>query len=58
MKLLTLESTATEMGSSRRFVERLIASKQLESVKVGRSRLVSEKAIAAYLDGHTVKALR
>ncbi len=58
MKLLTLESTATEMGSSRRFVERLIASKQLESVKVGRSRLVSDKAIAAYLDGHTVKALR
>ncbi len=58
MKLLTLEITATEMGSSRRFVERLIASKQLESVKVGRSRLVSDKAIAAYLDGHTVKALR
>ncbi len=58
MKLLTLESTATEMGSSRRFVERLISRGELESVKVGRSRLVSEKAIAAYLDGHTVKALR
>ncbi len=58
MKLLTLESAATEMGCSRRFIERLIASGQFESVKVGRSRLVSEKAIAAYLDGHTVKALR
>jgi len=58
MDLLSLEDAALRLGRSRRFVERLIAGGELESVKIGRTRLVSIAALAAYVERHTVKAAR
>ena len=50
-QLRTLDDVAERLVISRRSVEKLIASGQLASVKIGKSRRVSEDDLAAYIDG-------
>jgi excisionase family DNA binding protein len=48
-KLNRREQLAERLGVSLRTADELIASQQIKSLKIGRRRLVSESAIAAFI---------
>lgn len=52
-RLLTIDEVATQLASCRATVYSLIRSGQLESVKIGRSRRVSDAAIAEFIARNT-----
>ena len=52
VELLTLPEAAVRLRVSRRGLARLVANRELPSVLIGRRRLITSKAIAAYLAAH------
>ncbi|MGW3746727.1 excisionase family DNA-binding protein [Streptomyces sp. NPDC005146] len=56
--LLTVEQAAERLGTTARFPRRLIAERRIAFVKVGRHVRIAESALAAYIDGNTVRPIR
>ena len=48
-RLITVEETARRLSVSRRYIYDLIAAGRLPTVKLGRRRLVSERALSEFL---------
>lgn len=48
---LSLEEVARTLGVSQRHVARLIARKELPSLRIGRRRLVRDESLSAWLAG-------
>ena len=55
--LLSVEQAAERLGTSVRFVRRLIAERRITYVKVGRKVLFERSAVTAYIDAHRVQPL-
>jgi excisionase family DNA binding protein len=51
-QLLTRELVAQRLGVSIRTTDTLILSRQIASLKIGKKRLVSETALAAFIRKH------
>lgn len=52
VELLTLPEAAERLKVSRRGLARLVANRELPSVRIGRRRLITSRAIAAYVAAH------
>jgi excisionase family DNA binding protein len=50
--LLTREQVSQRLGVSLRTADALILSRQIASLKIGKKRLVSENALAAFIRKH------
>jgi excisionase family DNA binding protein len=55
-KLLTVEEAANRLGTSVRFVRRLIAERRIAYVKVGRHVRIAEADLAGFVAGGRVEA--
>lgn len=56
-RLLTLDEVKDRIGSSRKFVERLWATRQLRGVKLGPKMVrIYASSVEGYLADHTVEA--
>ncbi len=55
-QLLTREQVAQRLGVSIRTADTLILSRQIASLKIGKKRLVSETALAAFIRRHEQEA--
>lgn len=49
MKLLTRAEVGERFGLTTRTIDKLIASGQLESLKIGRSRRIPEEAVESFV---------
>ncbi len=49
MRLLTVEEAAVKLGIGRTFAYRLVLGGEIESVKLGKRRLVPEDAVDDYI---------
>jgi excisionase family DNA binding protein len=49
--LLTIEEAADALSMSRRFIYMLVATHQIYTIKLGRSRRVPVKALQEFIDG-------
>ena len=56
-KLLTVEAAAERLGTSVRFVRRLIAERRIAFVKLGRHVRIAESDIAAFIESGRVPAI-
>lgn len=57
-RLLTVQQVAELLGTTVRFPRRLIEERRITFVKVGRHVRISESAVAAYIEAHTVEPVR
>jgi excisionase family DNA binding protein len=55
-KLLTVEQAAERLGTSVRFVRRLIAERRIAYVKVGRHVRIAEADLASFVAGGRIEA--
>jgi excisionase family DNA binding protein len=55
-KLLTVEEAAGRLGTSLRFVRRLIAERRIAYVKVGRHVRIAEADLMGFVDAGRVEA--
>jgi excisionase family DNA binding protein len=51
--LFTVEQAASELSISRATLYRLITSRQIVSIKIGKSRRVSQQALEAFIEQKT-----
>ena len=56
-KLLTVEAAADRMGTSVRFVRRLIAERRIEFIKLGRLVRIAESDIDAFIEAGRMPAI-
>ncbi len=56
-QLLTYDEAAERMGCTPRLVRKLVETRQVDSVKVGRLVRVEPDAIARYIEAHRRKAV-
>ncbi|MFE9866730.1 excisionase family DNA-binding protein [Streptomyces sp. NPDC005506] len=54
-RLLTVDQVAELLGTTVRFPRRLIEERRITFVKVGRHVRIPERAVAAFIDAHTVE---
>jgi excisionase family DNA binding protein len=57
-KLLTLEEAAARLGTSTRFVRRLVFERRITYIKVGRHVRIAEVDLAGFVTARRVDALR
>ena len=56
-RLLTVQDAAARMGTSVRFIRRLIAERRIEFIKLGRPVRIAESDIDAFIKAHRVPAI-
>ena len=56
-KLITVEAAADRMGTSVRFVRRLIAERRIEFIKLGRLVRIAESDIDAFIEAGRMPAI-
>jgi len=57
MRLLTIPEVAESLGVHRNTAQRLVASGELPSCKIGRARRVRDDDLRAYVEGITVRGM-
>ena len=57
MALLTIAQAATETGLKEPTIRKMVASRRLESVKLGRAVRIPEEAIRKLIEHNTIPAL-
>ncbi|MDO0935006.1 helix-turn-helix domain-containing protein [Streptomyces sp. DG2A-72] len=57
-RLLTVAEAGEMLGTSERFVRRLVAERRIRYVKLGRPVRIPESAVAEYIDARTVEPVR
>ena len=55
-KLLTVEQAADRLGTSMRFVRRLIAERRIAYIKVGRHVRIAEADLSRFVAGGRIEA--
>ena len=55
-KLLTVEEAADRLGTSARFVRRLIAERRIAYIKVGRHVRIAETDLAGFVTASRIEA--
>ena len=56
-QLLSVDAVADRLGTSSRFIRRLITERRIEFVRVGRHVRISESTVAAFIEAGTVLPL-
>ncbi len=57
-RLLDYDEAAAELGCTPRFVRKLVETRQIDFVKVGKLVRIEPEAIDRYIDGRRVKAVK
>jgi excisionase family DNA binding protein len=56
-QLLSVDAVADRLGTSSRFIRRLVAERRIAFVRVGRHVRISESTLAAFIEAGTVLPL-